>query len=118
MIVKSPPGSAKAVGKLQGLRPSARPIAEIGLPFRLYTCHATVPPFAQPIPSAQASRRFPRALPTTTGCLPFLSGETGSETFPVFGSSLIKNTRPCVSAAARISPAFSESDALLIGQEA
>src|SRR5207247_1253534 len=55
-----------------------------------------------PVPSVHASSISPGALPTATGCLPLVAGETGSDTFPVFGSTRTKKTLPCVSAVIRL----------------
>src|SRR5258706_5802562 len=115
---KLPSGLEKAVGSPQAGTPSGGLFWEVGWPAPSKPCHARAPPLFQPVPSVHANSTLPCASPTATGCLLLVGGETGSDTFPVFGSTCTKNTLPCVSAAARTPALDSDKNALLIGQVA
>src|SRR5207249_1496481 len=117
-MIKLPSGFDTAVARLQTGTPSAQPFSDVGLPSLSKICHATEPPLAQAVPSVQASNTSSRAFATATGCLAFVSGDTGDDTFPVLGSNRTKKALPCVSAAARIPVCACDKKALLMGQAA
>jgi len=62
MIQNVPSDLPNAAGSPQTGTPSVRPFSEVGLPSLAKTCHASAPPFCQPVPSVQASNVSPFEL--------------------------------------------------------
>src|SRR5215475_11075840 len=71
MIVKLPSFSATTAAKLQTGIPCSAPFSSTDFPCESYSCHASEPPFFQPVPSVQTSIVSPREFAAITGCLRF-----------------------------------------------
>src|SRR5437868_1150370 len=100
-------------------RSSPRPCSSDGFPFASKTCHTAVPPFAQPVPSLQATSVSPLLFVIAIGCRRFVV-PVGELIFPIdidFASTGAKKICPAVSHAATAPPPFAgPKNALLIGQ--
>jgi hypothetical protein len=65
--------------KLQTGMPCSAPFSPAGFPSESYSCHASEPPFFQPVPSVQTSIVLSREFPVIAGCLrfPVVPGRVG-----------------------------------------